>query len=139
MLNTDLERMADLAVDIAERAVTLAKLPPVPIPERLGQMWQLAMSMVRESLDSFVNMDSQLARQVIRTDDDVDRLNEEIIDELVQMMRKNPDRIEAGLSLFSATRHLERIADHATNIAEDVIYLVEGEIIRHHPEAFELP
>jgi phosphate transport system protein len=55
------------------------------------------------------------------------------------MMRKNPERIEAGLSLFSATRHLERIADHATNIAEDVIYLVEGEIIRHHPEAFELP
>jgi len=64
---------------------------------------------------------------------------QEIIDELIQMMRKNPERIEAGLSLFSATRHLERIADHATNIAEDVIYLVEGEIIRHHPEAIELP
>jgi phosphate transport system protein len=131
MLNTDLERMADLAVDIAERALALAKLPPVPIPERLGQMTELTTSMVRQGLDSFVNMDSTLARQVIRTDDDVDRLNQEIIDELVQMMRKNPDQIEAGLSLFSATRHLERIADHATNIAEDVIYMVEGEIVRH--------
>ena len=139
MLNTDLERMADLAVDIAERALALAKLPPVPIPDRLEQMTELTNSMVRQGLDAFVNMDSGLARQVIRTDDDVDRLNQEIIDELVQMMRKNPERIEAGLSLFSATRHLERIADHATNIAEDVIYLVEGEIIRHHPEAFELP
>jgi len=139
MLNTDLERMADLAVDIAERALALAKLPAVPIPDRLEQMTELTTSMVRQGLDSFVNMDAGLARQVIRTDDDVDRLNQEIIDELIQMMRKNPERIEAGLSLFSATRHLERIADHATNIAEDVIYLVEGEIIRHHPEAIELP
>ncbi|MFL5338528.1 MAG: phosphate signaling complex protein PhoU [Gemmataceae bacterium] len=137
MLNTDLERMADLAVDIAERTVVLAKLPPVPIPDRLGRMTDLTTQMVRQGLDAFVNMDTQLARQVIRTDDEVDRLNQEIIDELVLMMRKNADRIEPGLSLFSATRHLERIADHATNIAEDVIYLVEGEIIRHHPEAVE--
>jgi phosphate transport system protein len=129
--------LRQVAVDIAERTVVLAKLPPVPIPDRLGRMTDLTTQMVRQGLDAFVNMDTQLARQVIRTDDEVDRLNQEIIDELVLMMRKNADRIEPGLSLFSATRHLERIADHATNIAEDVIYLVEGEIIRHHPEAVE--
>jgi phosphate transport system protein len=139
MLNTDLERMADLSVDIAERALVLSKMPAVHVPDRLGRMTDLTTSMVRHSLDSFVNMDATLARQVIRTDDEVDRLNTEIIEEIVQLMRKNPDRIEAGLSLFSATRHLERIADHATNIAEDVIYLVEGDIVRHHPEALELP
>jgi phosphate transport system protein len=93
--------------------------------------------MVRESLDAFVNLDSRLARRVCRLDDEVDRYNSEIIQEIIEAMRKSPELVEAGISLFSATRHLERIADHATNIAEDVVYLVEGEIIRHHPEAVE--
>jgi phosphate transport system protein len=135
MINTDLERMADLAVDIAERAVALAKLPPVHVPDRLEQMTDVTNSMVRQSLDAFVTFDAELARRVCRQDDVVDRFNEEIIQELIVMMRTPPDRIEQGLSLFSAVRHLERIADHATNIAEDVIYLVEGQIVRHKPEA----
>jgi phosphate transport system protein len=134
-INTDLERMADLAEDIAERAIQLARPPLFPIPDKLQRMTDLTTTMVRQSLDAFVNLDSRLARKVCRLDDEVDRLNHDIIDELVQPMQASPDMVVPGLSLFSATRHLERIADHATNIAEDVIYLVEGEIVRHMPAA----
>ncbi len=91
--------------------------------------------MVRQSLDAFVNLDANLARRVCRLDDEVDRYNRDIIDELLKAMQASPEMVEPGMSLFSATRHLERIADHATNIAEDVVYLVEGEIIRHRPAA----
>jgi phosphate transport system protein len=133
-INTDLERIADLAEDIAERALHLALLPPVPIPTRLQRMTDLTATMVRESLDAFVNLDVQQARRVCRLDDEVDKYNNEIIGELIGSMQESPNHIEPGLSLFSATRHLERIADHATNIAEDVVYLVEGTIIRHRPE-----
>jgi phosphate transport system protein len=136
-INTDLERMADLAEDIAERALHLSQLPPVPIPGKLQRMTDLTTSMVRQSLDAFVNLDARLARRVCRLDDEVDRYNNEIIRELIELMQRSPDMVEPGLSLFSATRHLERIADHATNIAEDVVYLVEGEIIRHRPAAVE--
>jgi phosphate transport system protein len=136
-INTDLERMADLAEDIAERAIQLAHLSHIPIPEKLQRMTDLTTSMVRQSLDAFVNLDTALARRVCRLDDEVDSHNKDIIEELIVMMRKSPEMVEPGLSLFSATRHLERIADHATNIAEDVVYLVEGEIIRHHPAAFQ--
>ena len=134
-INTDLERMADLAEDIAERALRLTQLPPIAVPEKLQHMTDLTTSMVRQSLDAFVNLDTRQARRVCRLDDEVDRYNEAIIDELLEVMRAAPDLVEPGLSLFSATRHLERIADHATNIAEDVVYLVEGEIVRHRPAA----
>jgi phosphate transport system protein len=136
-INTDLERMGDLAEDIAERALHLAQLPPIPIPARLQKMTDLTTSMVRQSLDAFVRLDSEQAGLVCRLDDQVDQFNESIIRELIQMMEQSPAMVEPGLSLFSAVRHLERIADHATNIAEDVIYLVRGEIIRHRPAAFE--
>lgn len=135
LINTDLERMADLAEDIAERALALARWPAIPVPADLQRMTDLASSMVRQALDAFVNLDAKLARLVCRLDDEVDRYNRSIINELIALMRRSPDSVEAGLSLFSATRHLERIADHATNIAEDVIYLVEGAIVRHRPAA----
>jgi phosphate transport system protein len=134
-INNELERMADLAEDIAERAAHLATLPVIPVPEGLQQMADLTTTMVRQSLDAFVNLDARQARRVCRLDDTVDQFNCDVIKELIALMRKSPDMVEPGLSLFSATRHLERIADHATNIAEDVVYLVEGVIIRHHPEA----
>jgi phosphate transport system protein len=134
MINTDLERMADLAVDIAERAVVLAKPPKVAIPRELQRMADLTTVMVRDGLNAFVNLDARLARQVVRLDDEVDELNSAIIRELVGTMKRSPEFVEPGLSLFSAVRHLERIADHATNIAEDVVYLVEGEIVRHRLE-----
>jgi len=136
-INAELERMADLAEDIAERAERLAQLPKIPLPGKLQRMADLTVSMVRQSLDAFVHLDARLARTVCRLDDEVDRLNSAIIDELVHIMQSAPDMVEPGLSLFSAVRHLERIADHATNIGEDVVYLVEGEIIRHRPTAVE--
>lgn len=134
-INTDLERMADLAEDIAERAVQLARPPHIAIPSRLQRMTDLTTTMVRQSLDAFVKLDARQARLVCRLDDEVDRLNHDIIEELIRSMQELPAMVQPGLSLFSATRHLERIADHATNIAEDVIYLVEGEIVRHRPAA----
>ncbi|HEY7326054.1 MAG TPA: phosphate signaling complex protein PhoU [Gemmataceae bacterium] len=136
MINTDLERMGDLAEEIAERAIYLSRPPLLPIPDKLQRMTDLATMMVRQSLDAFVNLDTLVAQAVMRMDDEVDRYNEEIIAELVQAMSKSPVLVEAGLSMFSAIRHLERIADHATNIAEDVVYLVDGEIVRHRPSLF---
>jgi phosphate transport system protein len=131
MINIDLERMGDLAEEIAERAIHLSRPPLLPIPSKLQRMTDLTTMMVHQSLDSFVNLNTEQAKQVMRLDDEVDRYNVEIINEIVQAMQRSPDLIDAGLSMFSATRHLERIADHATNIAEDVVYLVEGEIVRH--------
>jgi phosphate transport system protein len=133
MINTDLERMGDLAEEIAERALHLSRPPLLPIPEKLQRMTDLTTMMVRQSLDSFVNLETAEAQTVMRMDDEVDRYNDEIIQELMQLMKSSPPLVEPGLSMFSAVRHLERIADHATNIAEDVVYLVEGEIVRHRP------
>ena len=131
MINIDLERIGDLAEEIAERAIYLANSPPLPVPDKLQRMTDLTTMMVRQSLDAFVNQNTHQARVVLRMDDEVDRYNDEMIEEIVKMMKASPSLIEGGLSLFSAVRHLERIADHATNIAEDVVYLVDGEIIRH--------
>lgn len=142
MVTTDLERMGDLAVDIAERAEALVALPKVLVNEaddalsaKFQRMTDLSTGMVRQSLDAFVNMEPRQARRVIRMDAEVDRYHAEIIQDLIERMKASPDAVESGLSLFSAVRHLERIADHATNIAEDVVYLVDGELIRHRPEA----
>jgi phosphate transport system protein len=134
-INSELERMGDLAEDIAERALHLAQLPQLPFPPKLQRMTDLTTTMVRQSLDAFVNLDAQLARRVCRLDDEVDRYNADIIADIIDLMRRSPDLVEPGLSFFSAVRHLERIADHATNIGEDVVYLVEGVIIRHRPAA----
>lgn len=134
-INSDLERMADLAVNIAERALALAQGPDVPVPASFRQMTDLTNTMVRDSLDAFLEPDVALAKRVCRLDDEVDRYNREIIEHVSEFMKEAPGNVDAGLHLFSAARQLERIADHATNIAEDVVYLVEGRIIRHHPEA----
>jgi len=132
MVTAGLERMGDLATDIAQRAVSLSA-SRIAIPDKLPLMTDMTTSMVRQSLDAFVNLDGKQARTVIRMDDAVDRLNAEILTELVARMKMSPDAVEPNLSLFSAVRHLERIADHATNIAEDVLYLLDGEIVRHRP------
>ena len=134
-VNKDLERIADLAVNIAERALCLAVHPELDIPTNLHQMAELATAMVRDALDSLVRLDVQLARQVCSRDERVDAFNRDVIDDLRGEMHSRPETIEAALHLFSAARHIERIADHATNIAEDVIYLVEGEIARHRHDA----
>lgn len=129
--NSDLERMADLACNIAERAKALDFFPLFPIPEEFSEMMSIATGMVRNALDAFVEGDSHKATEVIRTDDMVDTLNRVVIDQLHEMMKEDVEQIEPAVHCFSVSRHLERIADLAENIAEDVIYLVEGDIVRH--------
>lgn len=134
----EMERIADLGVHIAERSEGLGGFPNLRVPDRLKQMAQVAMDMLHRSIDSYVELDSEVARRVIREDDLVDQMNREIIDELVETMKRSPEMVEPALHLFSASRHIERIADHATNIAEDVVYLVEGAIIRHGTDSTDL-
>lgn len=136
-VNSDLERMADLAVNVAERAKHLAQRDFV-VPSTIDWMVDIAANMVREALDALVELDVALARKVCAKDDEVDELNRQVIDELLEIMHRDPSKVEAALHCFSAARHLERIADHATNIAEDVIYLVDGEITRHRNNQPEL-
>ncbi|MDG2223157.1 MAG: phosphate signaling complex protein PhoU [Rubripirellula sp.] len=130
-VNSDLERMADLACNISERAKALAFYPLFPVPDEFHEMVVAANSMVRTALDSFVDRDSQKAREVIGADEAVDDLNRILIGRLHQDMKRDPEQIEPAVHCFSASRHLERIADLAENIAEDVIYLIEGDIVRH--------
>jgi phosphate transport system protein len=138
-INSDLERMGDEAVNIAEHASFLAHKLPLPVPLQLSAITSGALKMVWESLDAFVEGDAEAARRICGEDDEVDRLNQEIIDALWKMMREDPDLVERATHLFSVSRHLERIADHATNIAEDVVYMVEGKIIRHNFSEYAAP
>ena len=131
-INTELERIADLAVNIAERTSSLADHLDFEIPGKLERMADLATDMVHDALDAFVEFDVVAARAVCRRDEEVDTLNRQAIEELHETMRARADLVEPALHVFSISRHVERIADCATNIAEDVIYLVEGEIARHH-------
>ncbi|MFN4259258.1 MAG: phosphate signaling complex protein PhoU [Gemmataceae bacterium] len=136
-INSELERMADLSEAIAKKALILIRNPQLEVPEDLQPMADLVTSTVRQSLDAFVSLDPHLARRVIRLDDEVDAYKRDIIQQVIATMKQSPHLIEPALSMLSAVRHLERIADHATNIAEDVVYLVEGEIVRHRPEAVQ--
>jgi len=131
-INTELERIADLAVNIAERTRSLDEHLDFELPGKLEKMSAKATDMVHDALDAFVDLDVAAARAVCRRDDEVDTLNREMIDELHELMQAQPDLVGPAMHVFSITRHVERIADCATNIAEDVIYLVEGEIARHH-------
>ncbi|HVB40535.1 MAG TPA: phosphate signaling complex protein PhoU [Terriglobales bacterium] len=131
-ISNDLERMGDLAVNIAEGTPRLLSqshnLPAVDLP----LMSRLSTQMLRSALDALVRRDSGLARQVLVSDDQVDTMRDEIFDELMRAMARTPERIEACVALMFLARNLERIADHATNIAEDVIFWVEGVDVRHH-------
>jgi phosphate transport system protein len=127
----ELERVADLGVHIAERASGVSRGTEIAVLDKLKEMARVALEMLRCVIDAYVSLDSRMAREVCSKDDVVDQLNREIIEELVQTMHRSPDLIETSMHLFSASRHIERVADHATNIAEDIVYLVEGEIIRH--------
>jgi phosphate transport system protein len=133
-INNDLERMGDLAVNIAESALSLMKdpviRPLIDIPHIAG----LAQSMVRKALDAFVNRDTELARSVLASDDAVDNMRTASYHELISFMENNPQQISQALYLLSVVRNLERIADHSTNIAEDVLFLVKGIDVRHHNE-----
>jgi len=130
-INSELERMGDLAVHIAERARDLAGDGEWNVPTDLHRMSTCVQHMVRTSLESLVNHDSELAMQVMRADDAVDEHHSRMFELVSEELQKNPQDVGRLLQLLSVSRHLERIADSATNIAEDVYYLVEGEIIRH--------
>ncbi len=131
MVNTDLERIGALAEEIAERALHLTTEPAIPIPRELRHLAEVTAAMVRQCLDGFVKGDTTLAGRVLRLDDEVEHSSNEVIVELTDLMKRSPVHVPAGLSLFSATCHLEQIADHATRIAEKIVYLVEGEVVRH--------
>jgi len=130
-MNNDLERVGDLAVNVARKAATFASQPPMEIPFDLPGMWEKTRSMLRDSIDALVNRDAALAHNVCARDDAVDESKHQIRRSAEEIMQAQPGRIPALLSLLAVSRNLERIADHATNIAEDVIYMVEGRIIRH--------
>ena len=130
-INGDLERIADLAVNIGERTHSLVMYPDFQMPANLDKMAEAAISMVRDALDAFVRLDVEAAREVCQRDDLVDSLNRQVIADLHVLIEANPFDIEPAFHFYSASRHVERIADHATNISEDVIYLVDGEIARH--------
>ena len=127
----ELERVADLAVSIAERSAGIAEHGELTMPSRLSQMTEEARSMLHDSIDAFVEENSVAARLICKRDELVDKLNRELIEEVVTVMKRQPELVEPSLHLFSVIRHVERVADHATNIAEDVVYLVEAAIIRH--------
>ena len=134
-INTDLERMGDLSVNIAQRAVSLLSEPMIKPMVDIRHMSSLVESMVRKSLDAFVANDADMARSVLASDDAVDSLRTASYHELVSFMEKDPHNIPQALDLIGITRSLERIADHSTNIAEDVLFLVKGIDVRHHAEA----
>ena len=138
-INNDLERMADLACNIAERAKSLEMSPLYPVPEEIQEMVLISTRMVRDALDSFVESDAQKASEVIQEDEQMDALNRTVIQNIKNSMRHSPDNVDPALHCFSASRHLERIADLATNISEDVIYLVEGTIVRHQHDTYLPP
>ncbi|NOU36098.1 MAG: phosphate signaling complex protein PhoU [Kiritimatiellaceae bacterium] len=134
-INNDLERIGDLATNIARRAVKMCKEPALTMPDELGHAATRARDMVRDCLNSFVNFDAGLAKAVCGSDDEVDRLCSQVRRFVEAQILQYPARISCYLDMLLVSRNIERIGDHATNISEDVIYLVEGTIVRHRPEA----
>ncbi len=125
-INTDLERMGDLAVNIAERAIALINRPPIKTLEDIPKMASLVQNMLLKSLDAFVKGDAELAQSIFPADDEVDALRDKVYSDLVEYMQRDPETVPAAVDLIFVARNLERIADHSTNIAEDVIFLAKG-------------
>jgi phosphate transport system protein len=134
-INTDLERVGDLAVNIAEAGIRYISHPPVKTLIDIPQMGDIAQSMLRDALDAFVKRDTRLAHQVLNEDDRLDSLKTQVFRDLLTYMLNDQSTVEPSLDLILVSRHLERIGDHATNIAEDVIFMVSALDVRHHPPA----
>jgi phosphate transport system protein len=131
-INTDLERVGDLAVNIAEAVRRYMRHPPVKELIDIPRMAEIAQHMLRDSLDAYVRRDTQLAHAVLNEDDKLDALKQQVFRELLTYMLQDPSTIEPALDLILISRHLERIGDHATNVAEDVIFMVSARDVRHH-------
>ncbi len=131
-VNNDLERMGDFAKNIAKRAIFLATQPPIPIFQEFAvDLPVMVRSMVRKSLDALVTLDVDLARNVIKMDEKVDEINREMYVEVHRIIQQDASKAEVAMSLLSTSRYMERIADLSTNIAEDVMFMVEGRVFRH--------
>jgi phosphate transport system protein len=130
-INNDLERIGDLAVNISWHTLDILSEPLLKKPVDFKQMCRLTQSMLKRSLDSLVNLDITTAHAILKEDDEVDQMNAELSAEIIEEIKKNPQKANVLVLYIHIARHLERIADHATNIAEDIIYLTSGEIIRH--------
>lgn len=134
-VNNDLERMGDFALNIAERSLFLSTQDPIPtMPEFFEVVPETVRTMVRNALDALVKMDIELAREVMAMDDTVDDINRQMYSQLQQLMKTDPSTIERAVHVLSTSRYMERIADLATNIAEDVIFMVEGIVVRHNDD-----
>lgn len=136
-INSDLERIGDLAVNVAERAVFLATQPKPAVSFDFVGMARAAQAMLKKSLDALVNLSVELAREVCVTDDTVDAMNRQMYIQIQQAILAHPEQIESFIHLLSVSRHLERMADHTTNIAEDILYMIEGQIVRHRTEKYK--
>jgi len=130
-INNDLERIGDEAVNIAHRVKNISKRKRLDVSFDFSLMAEKAAAMFRLSLDALVNLDLDLAFKVLTLDDEVDQMHRELYDRIKEVMSRNPDYVGYLINLYTTSRHLERVGDHSTNIAEEVIYLIEGEIIRH--------
>ena len=130
-ITNDLERIGDIAVNLAERVISLREMPNAKMPEELMPMAQAVRAMVSRSLGSLIFRNAEMAAQVLESDDVVDQYRDQIFEHLLQKMTENAELVSPGLQFILATRHLERIADHATNIAEDIIFWVRGLDVRH--------
>ena len=137
-ITTELERIADQTINITQAALQLIKQPQLKPLVDIPRMADLVQHMVKDALDGFVRKDSLLARDVLKRDDDIDELKDRCCVDLLELMRQDSSAIATGMQLIFVSRNLERIADHATNIAEDVVYLVEGVDVRHHAESTQL-
>ena len=130
-MNSDLERIGDLAADIAKNGMYINKVAKPRIPLDLHQMTYLAKAIVRKSLDSLLNIDAYLAREVLKDDEAINDIKSEMKMEIVEALKREPEHAESLITMLAVTNRLERIGDHACNIAEDVIYMVEADIVRH--------
>jgi phosphate transport system protein len=134
-INGDLERIADLAVDIAQRVLELVDKPLLKPLIDIPKLSTIAQSMIKNAIDSFVNRDVELAKKVALSDPEADKLRNLVQEELINdYMARDPKTADRAVPLLLIARHLERICDHTTNIAEDVIYMVEGKVVKHHLE-----
>jgi len=131
-INNDLERIGDHAVNIAESALTWAGMQAMKAPADIPQMAEITQGMLRDALDGFIHQNPDLSRKVLRGDDVIDDLNRKIVDELVESMRKHPATLKQALELIRVSRNLERVADLTTNIAEEVIFVAEAQVVKHH-------
>lgn len=131
-INNDLERIGDLAVNIGERTLDLLKVPPLKLKIDIPKMAMASQVMLKDSLNAFVNKDSKLAYEVCKRDDEVDNLNHEIFMTLLNANPEDQKPVERVIDLVLVAKNLERVADHSTNICEDIIYMVDGKVIKHH-------